>query len=50
MNDKLIKVSNEAKLSKSVIATEIGVARDVETMDALMNRFRAVASSARSMR
>jgi inositol-phosphate phosphatase / L-galactose 1-phosphate phosphatase len=45
-----INVSKCAKLSQALIATEIGVGRDEETIDAIMGRLRCLVQNSRSVR
>jgi inositol-phosphate phosphatase / L-galactose 1-phosphate phosphatase len=49
-NDKPIHVSGEAKLSKALVATEIGTTRDKDTVDAVFDRVSSATSTSRSLR
>lgn len=50
LNGKPIKVSDRSKLNQALLATEIGVSRDEEVMDAIFSRIRGVTAQVRSIR
>jgi len=50
LNGKKIRVSQCRELSNALVATEIGVSRDVAVMDAVMARVRALTEASRSLR
>lgn len=50
LNDEQIRVSDKSKLEQALLATEIGVSRDEEVMDAIFSRIRHVTARMRSIR
>ena len=50
LNGEPIRVSDTGRLSSALVATELGVHRDRETMDATFRRVQALAGGARSLR
>jgi len=50
LNGRPISASPETQLDKALVATEIGVHRDFETMMAIMERIMKLSSASRSMR
>lgn len=50
LNGERISVSSVTDLNKSLVATEIGVGRDAETVDAIMSRVRVCVETCRSLR
>lgn len=50
LNGKPIHVSEETDLGKAILATEVGVARDAETMDAIYQRLRMLTQNVRGLR
>lgn len=50
LNGQPIRVSTKNQLDQALLATEIGVSRDVEVMDAIFDRIRSVTAKMRSIR
>lgn len=50
LNDQPIKVSSKNQLDQALLATEVGVSRDAEVMDAIFDRIRSLTSRMRSIR
>mmetsp|Transcript_10240 Transcript_10240/g.62560 ORF Transcript_10240/g.62560 Transcript_10240/m.62560 type:complete len:320 (-) Transcript_10240:1624-2583(-) len=50
LNGRPIHVSDESELGKSILATEVGVVRDAETMDAIYGRLRKLTENLRGLR
>lgn len=50
LNGQPIKVSDKSQLQQALLATEIGVSRNDEVMDAIFSRIRNVTSKMRSIR
>ncbi len=50
LNGQRLRVSEASELSNALVATELGVARDPATMDAIFQRIRALAEHTRSVR
>ena len=50
LNGEPIRVSGEATLSRALCGTELGVGRDEETVEAVMDRIRRISQATRSLR
>ncbi|KAL3148626.1 Mitochondrial inner membrane peptidase complex subunit [Trebouxia sp. C0009 RCD-2024] len=50
LNGQPIRVSTKTQLDQALLATEVGVSRDTEVMDAIFDRIRSVTSRMRSIR
>lgn len=50
LNGQPIRVSSKTQLDQALLATEIGVSRDMEIMDAIFDRIRNVTAKMRSIR
>lgn len=50
VNGRPLRASGQTRLAASLVITEVGTARDDETMDAMLGRVRAVTRRARALR